>query len=159
LTTVLQGIHLAANGSQRSHDEGTNVADWNAQIIDEFRANAGKVGGMFAGAPLLLLHSTGAKSGNERLNPLMYQAIEGGYAIFASKAGAPSNPDWFYNVVANPEVAAEIGSDKINLTARVASSDEREPIWTMQKSTYPTFADYEATAEGREIPVVILKPR
>ena len=135
------------------------MPDWNAQIIDEFRANDGKVGGMFAGAPLLLLHSTGARSGKERLNPLMYQAIEGGYAIFASKAGAPSNPDWFHNVVANSEVAAEIGSNKINLTARVANSDEREPIWTKQKATYPTFADYEAAAEGREIPVVILESR
>ena len=142
-----------------SHDEGITVPDWNAQIIDEFRANDGKVGGMFAGAPLLLLHSTGARSGKDRLNPLMYQAIEGGYAVFASKAGAPSNPDWFYNVVANAEVAAEIGSDKINLTARVASSDEREPIWAKQKATYPTFADYEAAAEGREIPVVILESR
>lgn len=135
------------------------MSDWNAQIIEEFRDNSGQVGGMFAGAPLLLLHTTGAKSGKERINPLMYQAVEGGYAIFASKAGAPSNPDWYYNVVANTEVAIEVGTTKVEMTARVAGSEERAPIWSKQKQDYPNFAGYEATAEGREIPVVILEPR
>lgn len=135
------------------------MSDWNAQIIEEFRANDGKVGGMFAGAPLLLLHNTGAKSGAARLNPLVYQAIDDGYAIFASKAGAPTHPDWYYNVVANPDVAIELGRERIDMTARVATAQEREPIWSKQKDTFPTFAEYEANAQGREIPVVILEAR
>lgn len=135
------------------------MSDWNGQIIEEFRANDGKVGGMFAGAPLLLLHNTGAKSGAARVNPLMYQAIDGGYAIFASKAGAPTHPDWYYNVVANPDAAIEVGSERIDVAARVATSQEREPIWAKQKATFPTFAEYEANAQGREIPVVILEAR
>jgi deazaflavin-dependent oxidoreductase (nitroreductase family) len=135
------------------------MSDWNGQIIEEFRANDGKVGGMFAGAPLLLLHNTGAKSGAARVNPLMYQATDGGYAIFASKAGAPSHPDWYHNVVANPDAAIEVGSERIDVVARVATSQEREPIWAKQKATFPTFAEYEANARGREIPVVILEAR
>ena len=84
------------------------MTDWNTQIIDEFRANDGKVGGQFEGFPLLILHSTGAKSGLERLNPLAYRAVNGGYAVFGSKAGAPSHPDWFHNLVANPRASVEV---------------------------------------------------
>jgi len=131
--------------------------DWNTKIIEEFRANGGKVGGNFAGAPLLLLHTTGAKSGQERVNPMMYRTVGGGYAVFASKAGAPTNPDWYYNLVAHPEVTAEIGTETVHLTARVASDAEREPIWTAQKTEYPGFQDYE-TKTSRQIPVVILEP-
>ena len=88
------------------------MSDWNAGIIEEFRANEGRVGGNFEGAPLLLLHTTGAKSGQERVSPVMYQDLGGGpVAVFASKAGAPDNPDWFHNVKANPDVTAEIGSE------------------------------------------------
>ena len=83
--------------------------DFNSKIIAEFRENGGKVGGPFEGAPLLLLHTTGAKSGQERVNPMMYQAIGDGFAVFASKAGAPTNPDWYHNLVANPRVTAEVG--------------------------------------------------
>ena len=135
------------------------MSDWNAGIIEEFRANEGRVGGNFEGAPLLLLHTTGAKSGQERVHPMMYQDLGGGpVAVFASKAGAPDNPDWFHNVKANPDVTAEIGSESRSFRARVATGDEREPIWTKQKATYPGFADYE-TKTDREIPVVILDPR
>ena len=135
------------------------MSDWNAGIIEEFRANEGRVGGNFEGAPLLLLHTTGAKSGQERVSPMMYQDLGGGpVAVFASKAGAPDNPDWFHNVVANPDVTAEIGTETRPFRARTATGDERERIWTKQKADYPGFADYE-TKTDREIPVVILDPR
>lgn len=135
--------------------------DWNAHTIEEFRANHGKVGGPFEGAPLLLLHSTGAKSGKERINPMMYQAIgdDGDtWAVFASKAGMDTNPDWYHNLLAHPEAEIEVGDDTIAVTARVADPDEREPIWTTQKERYPGFADYEAKT-SRVIPVVILTRR
>ena len=131
--------------------------DWNRKIIEEFRANAGKVGGPFAGAPLLLLHTTGARTGRERVNPTMYQDLGGPVAVFASKAGAPTNPDWYHNLLANPEVTAEIGTDTRRFRARTASGDERQRIWDRQKHDYPGFADYEAKTD-REIPVVILDP-
>jgi deazaflavin-dependent oxidoreductase (nitroreductase family) len=131
--------------------------NWNAAIIDEFRTNGGRVGGNFEGAPLLLLHSTGARTGEERINPMMYQRVGDAYAVFASKGGAPSNPDWYYNLVAHPEASIEIGDDVEKVTARVAGPAEREPIWQRQKERYPGFADYEQKAD-REIPVVILDP-
>lgn len=134
------------------------MSDWNAQIIEEFRANGGKVGGMFAGAPLLLLHNTGARTGQARVNPMMYQAVDGGYAVFASKAGAPTNPDWYHNLVANADATVEIGNEKVAVTARAATDEEREPIWAKQKATFPTFAEYEEKTD-RQIPVVILEPR
>ena len=134
------------------------MSDWNAGIIEEFRANGGRVGGNFEGAPLLLLHTTGAKSGQERVSPVMYQYLgDGSVAVFASEAGAPDNPAWFHNVKANPDVTAEIGSETRSFRARVATGDEREPIWTKQKADYPGFAGYEAKTD-REIPVVILDP-
>lgn len=134
------------------------MSDWNTQIVDEFRNNAGVVGGVFAGKPLLLLHHTGAKSGKARINPLMYQKVEGGYAVFASKAGAPSNPDWYYNVLANPDVEIEVGAQRLELKAREADAAEREPIWTKHKADFPQFAEYEEST-ARTIPVIILGPR
>jgi deazaflavin-dependent oxidoreductase (nitroreductase family) len=131
--------------------------DWNSQIIEEFRANGGKVGGNFEGAPLLLLHTRGARSGKERVNPMMYQDLGRSVAVFASKAGADTNPDWYHNLVANPEVSAEIGTETREFVARVAGPDEREPIWSQQKHDYPGFADYESGTD-RVIPVVILEP-
>ncbi len=131
--------------------------DFNSKIIEEFRANGGKVGRPFEGAPLLLLHTRGAKTGAERVNPVMYRKLGDTYAVFASKAGAPTNPDWYYNLLAHPEVQAEIGSATVPLTARVAGDDEREPIWTAHKAEYPGFGDYE-TKTSRQIPVVILEP-
>ena len=132
--------------------------DFNGKIIEEFRANGGKVGGTFQGAPMLLLHHKGAKSGAERVNPLMYQQVGDSYAIFASKAGAPSNPDWYYNLAAHPDTAIEVGTSTIRVRARVADPDEREPIWNKQKEIAPGFAEYETNAAPRQIPVVLLDP-
>ncbi len=130
--------------------------DWNKKIIEEFRANGGKVGGQFEGAPLLIMHTTGAKSGKERVIPVMYQAVGDDFAVFASKAGAPSNPDWYHNLVAHPDVTIEVGNDTVAVRARVAKGDERQTIWTRQKEEYPQFAGYEE-ATTREIPVVVLE--
>lgn len=135
----------------------SDVNDWNAKIIEEFRANGGKVGGQFEGAPLLLLHTTGAKSGQERVSPVMYQDLGDAIAVFASKAGAPDNPDWYHNVLANPEVTAEIGEGTRSFRARIAEGDERTRIWEKQKADYPGFAEYEAKTD-RQIPVVVLDP-
>lgn len=132
-------------------------SDWNTQIIEEFRANGGKVGGGFEGETLLLLHTTGAKSGREHVTPVVYRKVDGGYAVFASKAGAPTNPDWYHNLVAHPQVQAEIGTQTLALTARVADQQEREPIWAAQMADNPGFADYQAKTT-RQIPVVILEP-
>lgn len=129
--------------------------DWNAKIIEEFRTNGGKVGGQFEGAPLLLLHSTGAKSGTERVTPVMYQAVGDDFAIFASKAGAPTNPDWYHNLRADPRATVEVGTETFAVTARVAEGDERERIWSKQKADYPGFAEYEEKT-SRQIPVVVL---
>ena len=130
--------------------------DWNQKIIEEFRANGGKVGGMFEGAPLLLLHTTGAKSGLERVHPLMYQQVGDELAVFASKAGAPTNPDWSYNLRAHPDAEIEVGAETVPVRARVAEGDEADRIWERQKQLFPNFAEYEKTAGGRKIPVVLL---
>ncbi len=131
--------------------------DWNTAIIEEFRANGGRVGGQFEGAPLLLLHTTGAKTGAERIAPVMYQDVDGTYAVFASKAGAPTNPDWFHNLRANPSATIEVGTDTLPVRAREAEGAERDRIWEIQKQRYPGFADYEAKTT-RTIPVVVLEP-
>jgi deazaflavin-dependent oxidoreductase (nitroreductase family) len=133
------------------------MSDWNSNIIEEFRANGGKVGGPFEGAPLLLLHTVGARSGQQRVNPVMYRPVDGGYAVFASKAGAPANPDWYYNLLAHSRVTAEIGTGTVELQARVAEGEEREQIWSAHKAANPGFADYERKTT-RQIPVVILQP-
>ena len=132
--------------------------DFNEAIIAEFRANDGKVGGQFEGAPLLLLHSIGARSGEERVSPMMYQAVGESYAVFASKAGAPTNPAWYHNLLSTPEASIEVGSESVPVRARVAVGDERDVIWERQKEQYPGFADYEA-ATDRLIPVLLLDPR
>ncbi len=131
------------------------VNDWNRRIIAEFRENAGKVGGPFEGRPMLLLHHIGARTGVERVNPLVYQPVGEAMAIFGSKGGGPKHPDWFHNVVANPHAEVEVGTETIAVTARVATGEERDRIWTKQKEIAPAFADYE-TKTTREIPVGIL---
>ena len=131
--------------------------DWNRRIIDEFRANSGKVGGRFEGNPLLLLHHIGAKTGIERVNPLAYQRVGDSFAIFASKGGAPTNPDWYHNLVANPDVIVEVGTETRPVRARVASGGERQRIWDAQKAAVPAFAGYE-TSTSRKIPVIVLDP-
>jgi deazaflavin-dependent oxidoreductase (nitroreductase family) len=131
--------------------------DWNQSVIEEFRANGGTVGGQFAGAPLLILHSTGAKSGQERVIPLMYRPEGDDLVIFASKGGAPTNPDWLHNLRAHPKASVEVGGDTKQVVAREAQGDERERIWAAHKEAYPGFAEYEAKTD-RVIPVVILEP-
>jgi deazaflavin-dependent oxidoreductase (nitroreductase family) len=134
----------------------SDTTDFNQTIIDEFRANEGKVGGGFAGAPMVIITTKGAKSGRTRVNPLAALPEEDGTIyVFASKAGAPSNPDWYYNLVANPEVEVEFGSDKFAATASVVTGPKREEIWDRQKKLMPGFADYEANT-SRVIPVVAL---
>jgi deazaflavin-dependent oxidoreductase (nitroreductase family) len=132
------------------------VSEWNDKIIEEFRANGGQVGGQFEGAPLLLLHSTGAKSGLERVSPMMYRKVGDAWAVFASKAGADTNPDWYHNLLAHPTARIEVGVQTLDVTARTATDDEREPIWSAQKADYSGFAGYEQKT-SRQIPVVILE--
>ena len=129
---------------------------WNDGIIEEFRANHGKVGGPFAGVPILLLHHTGARTGTVRVNPLAYQADGGRFVVFGSKGGAPTNPDWYHNLRANPEATVEVGTETIPVRARVAEGEERERIWNRQKQLMPGFAAYEQRTR-RQIPVLILE--
>lgn len=134
----------------------SEVADWNRGVVDEFRANKGKVGGQFEGAPLLLLTTIGAKTGATRVSPVMYMALEDSYAIFATYAGAPTHPAWYHNLVEKPAATIEVGDQTIDVTARVAEGDERDRIWTAQKQAAPGMADYE-TKTDRVMPVVILE--
>ena len=136
----------------------TSPADFNARIIEEFRANDGVVGGMFEGMPLLLLHHTGAKSGQERINPLAYQRDGDRYVVFASKGGAPTNPDWLYNVRANPQVTIEVGTETIAAVASEAAGEERERLFRTQVENVPQFGEYEKQTD-RVIPVIVLTPR
>jgi deazaflavin-dependent oxidoreductase (nitroreductase family) len=132
------------------------VDDFNTKIIEEFRSNGGKVGGQFEGAPMLLLSTTGAKSGKTRENPMMYLAEGDRIYVFASKAGAPTNPDWYHNLVAHPEVTVELGTDRLEAVATPVDKAERDRIYAEQASRYPGFADYEANTD-RVIPVVALE--
>lgn len=135
-----------------------DMNEFNCQVIAEFRANGGKVGGPFQGAPMVLVHHTGARSGTERVTPLVYQALDRGYAVFASKGGAPDDPDWYHNLRANPDTEIEVGEEVLPVRARTAEDDERERIWEKQKRDFPSFAEYEANTD-RTIPVVVLEPR
>ena len=134
----------------------SGMNDFNRKVIEEFRANAGKVAGPFEGAAMILITTTGAKSGQERIAPLVYQADGDRIVNFASKAGAPTSPDWYYNLVANPGAIAEIGTEKFPVTARVAEGEERDRLWNRQKELSPGFAAYEAKTT-RTIPVVVLE--
>ncbi len=129
--------------------------DRNAAIIDEFRANGGKVGGSFEGAPVLLLHTTGAKSGSERVNPMMYLEESGRIFVFASKAGADTHPDWYHNLRANPEVSVELGTQHVEATAVVLDGEHRDRIYAVQVARFPGFGDYQ-NKTTRVIPVVEL---
>lgn len=131
------------------------MSDWNTQIIEEFRANGGRVGGQFEGAPLLLLHTTGAKSGLERVNPMMYLSEDGRMFVFASKAGHDAHPDWYHNLVKNPEVTVEVGTETFPAIARPLPEEERARVYATQAALYPGFAEYQ-TRTTRVIPVVEL---
>lgn len=129
--------------------------DFNRQVIEEFRANQGKVGGFFAGAPVLLLHTTGAQTGEERVNPMMYLDEDGHRFVFASKGGADTNPGWYHNLVAHPEVTVELGTDTYPATAAPVERPERDRIYAQQAARFPNFGEYQEKAE-RVIPVVEL---
>ena len=134
-----------------------DMNDFNASVIAEFRDNGGKVGGPFEGAPMVLVHHTGAKSGVERVTPLMYRPDGDRVIIFASKAGAPDHPAWFHNLVANPETTIEIGDETgVAVRAVVLEGEDRDRIWSAQKAEVPQFAQYEESAGDRVIPVVAL---
>lgn len=135
-----------------------DVDEWNRKIIEEFRANQGKVGGQFTGAPMVLLHHRGAKTGTERVSPLVYQPVGDAFAVFASKGGGPANPGWYWNLRANPRTRVEVGIETVEVRARVLDGPEREAIWERQKQQMPGFAEYEEKANGRrEIPVILLE--
>jgi deazaflavin-dependent oxidoreductase (nitroreductase family) len=132
--------------------------DWNSKIIEEFRANQGKVGGNFEGAPMILLHTTGAKSGKEYVHPLMYQADDADpnrVYIFASAAGAPDDPAWYRNLLAKPATTVEIGTETFPVEAETVDRGERDRIYAEQARRYPGFAEYEEKTT-RVIPVVAL---
>jgi deazaflavin-dependent oxidoreductase (nitroreductase family) len=136
----------------------TSPADFNANIIEEFRANAGQVSGMFEGMPVLLLHHTGAKSGKSRVNPLVYQGDDGRYVVFASKGGAPTHPAWYHNLKAHPDARIEVGSDTIDVTCSEATGEERARLYRTQAERLPQFGEYEQRTE-RVIPVIVLTPK
>lgn len=133
----------------------TQVNDWNSKIIEEFRSNEGQVGGQFQGAPLLLLTTRGRKSGVTRTNPMMYLADGDRLMVFASKAGAPTHPDWYLNLLADPEVTVEVGTKSFTATATELTGEERDRIYAEQARRYPGFAEYQ-TKTDRVIPVVEL---
>jgi deazaflavin-dependent oxidoreductase (nitroreductase family) len=136
------------------------MTDWNTSIIEEFRANEGRVGGNFEGAPMVLVHHRGRKSGREYVNPMMYlpdEANDRAIYVFASKAGAPSNPDWYYNLTTLGEGTVERGTDSYRVTVRELTGDERDRIFDEQARRYPGFAEYAQRTEGiRTIPVLEL---
>jgi len=131
------------------------VNNYNTQIIEEFHANEGKVGGPFDGTTLLLLTHRGAKTGRERTNPLAYIEEDGRYFVFGSKGGASTNPDWYHNLRANPDATIEIGTKKFDVTAEVLTGEERDRVWTRNVRERPAFGDYEKRT-SRKIPVIAL---
>ncbi len=133
-----------------------DLNETNKQIIKEFRANDGVVGGPFEGFTLLLLHHVGAKSGTDRVSPLVYRNEGEAWVVFGSKGGAPTNPDWYYNLLVNPNTTVEVGTETFAVHARVAEGAERTRIWETVKTKIPTFAQYEARS-GRDIPVIVLE--
>ena len=133
------------------------MADYNQRIIDEFRANGGKVPSWGGSSSLLLVHHRGAKSGVERVNPVAYLQDGGRYVIFASKGGAPTNPGWYHNLKAHPETMIEVGGDTVAVTAREATGEERERLFSAQGEKVPQFTEYQLKT-SRVIPVLILTP-
>ena len=136
----------------------TSMNDRNGKLIEEFRGNQGKVGGYFADSPLLLLTTTGARSGERRTNPLMYLQDGDRWIVFASKGGAPANPDWFHNLSANAAVTIEVGAEVIEADAEVVVGEERDRLYARQSERYPQFGEYQRNT-ARTIPVIALSPR
>jgi deazaflavin-dependent oxidoreductase (nitroreductase family) len=133
-----------------------DVNDWNASIIAEFRANGGKVGGRFANAPMVLITTRGARTGTLRTNPLVCLPEGDRLVIFASKGGAPSNPDWYYNLRANPELTVEYGTETFQARAVITEGAERDRLFAEQVRRFPAFGDYQAKVT-RQIPVIVLE--
>ena len=134
-----------------------DMNEWNKKIIDEFRANAGVVGGQFAGAPMVLITTTGAKSGQQRTSPLVCYPEAERLVIFASKAGAPTNPDWYHNLMANPELTVEFGAETYAATASELHGAERDEVYAKQVERMPGFGEYAVKTAGiRVIPVLAL---
>ncbi len=134
----------------------SDINDWNKQIIEEFRANGGKVGGPFEGAPMILVHHTGARTGTERVTPLVsFPEDDGRYVIVASKAGAPTNPDWYHNLKAHPRTSVEVGTETFPVEVVELEGAERESVWTKVKEASPGFAEYEKKTT-RTIPLLRL---
>jgi deazaflavin-dependent oxidoreductase (nitroreductase family) len=134
------------------------VADFNTQVIDDFRANEGVVGGMFDGMPLLLLHHVGAKSGQARIAPLAYLPDDDRYVIFASKGGAPENPAWYHNLLAHPEIKIEVGTETVPVTAVELTGTDRDRVYDAQVAAMPQFGEYQANT-SRKIPAIALVRR
>lgn len=132
-----------------------NWNEWNNGIIAEFRANGGVVGAQFEGATMALITTTGAKSGKKRVNPLVRLEDGGHVYVIASKGGAPDNPDWYYNLLANPEVTVELGTETYQAKARVVEGPERDRLYAEQVKRFASFGDYEKLTT-RRIPVVAL---
>ncbi len=132
------------------------MADWNTALIKEFRANGGQIGGGFVGAPVLLLTSKGARTGLARTSPMMYLADGDRWIVFASKAGAPTNPDWYHNLVAHPRASIEVGTDTVEVDAEVLTGEERGRLFKLQSERYPGFAEYQDKTT-RVIPVLALR--
>ena len=132
------------------------MLDWNRKIIEEFRANKGRVAS-FARQPLLLLTHIGAKTGKRRTNPLAYFRDGDRYIIVASKGGAPTNPDWYYNLLANPRATIEVDSEQLEVTVEPAGLAERERLWARVIERNPAFKEYEKKTR-RTIPLVFLTP-
>ena len=130
--------------------------DWNRATIEEFRANKGKVGGFWEGRPLLLITTTGAKSGRHHTNPVMYMREDGHLYIFASKGGAPAHPDWYHNLLAHPAVTVELEDEKFNATAKPVKGEERDEIYARWARQYPQFQEYQEKT-SRKIPVIELE--
>jgi deazaflavin-dependent oxidoreductase (nitroreductase family) len=144
----------------RPHDKESAVAepDFNTRIIEEFRANAGRVGGPFEGATLLLLHTDGAKSGEHYVTPVVYLEDDGRYVILASKAGAPNHPGWYHNIKAHPDLHVEVGDRTIEVTAEELRGEERQRLYDTVVELMPQFGEYQATT-SRVIPIVALTPK
>jgi len=143
--------------SENDHNEETmDYNAFNRQLIEEFRANGGKVGGMFAGAPLLLLTTTGAKSGQQRVAPLAYTTDNGRLVVIASKGGAPTHPDWFHNLRANPEATVEVGTETFPVRATIPEGAERQRLFDQMAGQMPNFAEYQRNTT-RKLPVVVLE--
>jgi deazaflavin-dependent oxidoreductase (nitroreductase family) len=140
----------------------SNPNNWNEKVIADFRAHDGRVGGPFEGAPMVLVHHRGRRTGHEYVNPMMYLAAErgdGSIYVFASKGGAPTNPDWYYNLTAAGKGSVEIGTGTFPVTVRELHGEEHDRIYAEQASRYPGFAEYaEKTAGVRTIPVLELTP-